>query len=228
MMIGVPPLTLEQRAEATRALADALTAELAKLPKLTHEQRGRMIRVAGASIETGRKSGQSADDLVPHFAMLFALLEYRPVVKHGRGRPAKEPRRWFALTMADEATWTKQERRYMQRVRRLAAGKGGRGPLPQSTFDLTAFDAEGLMMMLEQMSARGGGKYEAAYDAVDKPWRDKGGNHPPDVRRLVDAFNRFTERGLAEDLLKMLLHRLIAAALDTDDMDEARALVAKL
>ncbi|MCA3627240.1 MAG: hypothetical protein IOC49_08365 [Methylobacterium sp.] len=227
-MVGAPPLTMEQRAKVTRAFADAILVELSKLPPLTHERRDRMLRIAGAIIETGRESGQSADDLIPHFATMLALLEYLPMVERGRGRPAKEPRRWFTLTIADEATWTKLERRYMQRIRRLVAGKGRRGPLPQSTFDLTASDAEGLLAMLDQMSASGAGRYAAAYAAAEKPWRDQGGNHPPDVRRLVDAFNRFSERGLADDLPKMLLHRLIAAALDTDDIDEARALTSKL
>ncbi|MDP2800802.1 MAG: hypothetical protein Q8O26_02865 [Phreatobacter sp.] len=230
-MVGVPPFTLEQRAKATCAFADAIMVEISTLPPITNEQLDRMLRIAAAVIEAGRVDGASPDDLIPHFAMVFALVRYRPNERSGRrGRPPKESRGWFALTVAGEETWTTRERRFMARLNRQR-NAGDRGPLPQSTFDMSVYDAEGLLQMLGYMSAKGTGKQTAAYAATEKPFRSHGrdgGEHPPEVRRLVDAFNRFSLRGFSEDLPKMLLHRLIAAALDTGDMDEARALAAKL
>jgi len=144
-MADVVSLTLEQRALATRAFADALTAELAKLPRLTHEQRDRMMRIAGAIIETGMESGQSADDLIPHFAMLFALARYRPngrrkTGKHGRPRnvsilyPSKEQKRRIAREKRQDGEAPSRCRPNMRRrlrsclIGRSAARHFGRTP----------------------------------------------------------------------------------------------------
>ncbi len=206
-MADVVSLTLEQRALATRAFADALTAELAKLPRLTHEQRDRMMRIAGAIIETGMESGQSADDLIPHFAMLFALARYRPNGRRKTGKHGR-PRNVSILYPSKE-----QKRRIAREKRQ--DGEGKRGPR-RGTVPLPPKHAQALKVMLDRaIRSPTLRKNTAAHAALRHV---KVSPTKANVKRLVRAWD--TAR-YAADLPTYRRHRALREALDAEKQASA-------
>lgn len=196
-MVGAPPLTLEQRAKVTLAFADAILVELGKLPPLTHGRRDRMLRAGAAVIEAGQEADASPDDLIPHFAMVFALMQYRA---KGRRRTRKHgrPRHLSILFPSKEA------KRRMAREERHD-GEGRRGPR-RGTIPLPANFAKALRVMLDRMIREPKlAKNTAAHGAL---WKIGVRPADTDVKRLVRAWDR---AGYAADLPAYRRHRVTFA-----------------
>jgi hypothetical protein len=201
MTTASSPLTLEQRGRMTRAFADALSDELARFPRLTYERRDAMMRAVGAVVESAMRGDSSADDLIPHFAMIVALARYLPSGRCKTGRHGR-PKRVSVLFPS------KEQKRQAARAKR-DAGEGKRGPrrgeraLPKSYVD-----ALGVMLdrIIRDPKCR---KNTAAHGALRKVHEPTTGGN---VKRLVRAWDcaRY-----AADLPSYRWHSDVRSAWDT-------------
>lgn len=199
-----------------------------ELPPLSLAQRKGLIVATCRALAAQAELGAALDDVRPLIALLRMLTADCTPLPARRGRPAKGPRGWFTLAMVGEATWTKQERRYMARFKR-PHGTGSRGPVVGSDHEsIRPADAKRLRAMLHHMIDSGDREYAAARAVLQSvaPLDDAECSQQDTIsRRLARAYQRF---GFAADMPTYRLHREISEALRGGDIEAARALVACL
>lgn len=207
-MADILPLTLNARGRAVKLLVDATLREPEKLPPLTREQRERMMRAAGAAIKIGWESGQTADDLIPLFALAFALARYKP---KGRRKTGKRGRPTRISVMYP----TKEQKRRIAREKRQK-GEGKRGPR-RGAVSLPRTYAQALLLMLDQMVRKPADRKNTAAASALRKVKVEPTVAP--VKRLVQAWDRAR---YAADLPTYRRHRaLLMAPSGTDKQASA-------
>lgn len=197
-MADVVPLTLEQRAEVTRALADYIADTLAGVrEKLTPEQLCNASRLVNEVAELIAEVDEGTDKLwrevIFIYAFTLALAAPEPMIRQEVGKRGRPKRK--------ELLSPKERERLKKKLNRPSYAEDS-GRLPKMPRAMSTPDIKRLLSMLEHMRATGDTKYKAAYRAAGKIPRLAGDDHPNKVRKLVYNYDKLMRIWFAKGVAK--------------------------